>query len=51
MKLIQVKRSGRYLKQFNALHKPIKIEKIILVSLNAPTIGIGALVKAHTTMT
>ena len=30
---------------------PIRIEKSILVSLNAPTIGIGALVKAHTTIT
>ncbi len=31
MKLIQVKRSGRYLKQFNALHKPIKNRKKFLI--------------------
>ena len=29
---------------------PINIEKNILVSLKAPTIGIGAFVNAHTTI-
>ena len=28
MKLIQVKRSGKYLKLFNAMNKTIKIEKV-----------------------